>query len=628
MSITKKAPIAYRIVWLMACLWVQKAPLWSQVVVFGPDTSPTSLHWAVLRDQRAIITVDGLMDSSHQKQFTLGKHAYFNAGTDTAQWWLYTRVVNPTQQPLIVVLQLNRRNLDAFQIYQATTNDTTPQALPPVGALFSTSSQFLTYGYAITLTLAPGSNQLWARTSNKIGPLHIGLRLYTAKGHAYHMRWMSLLYGGFVGIMLIAIWFSLLFFRLHGNPLYLFYACYIVNILLREAYNYHTDGGIWPLFQRYCTSLLIPTTFGLFFHRFVSVRQWSPVWSRILYIYALTALLMTFSILGLLNFEIIGWAKALIRLSDALNLLFVVSALWIAFYNGLFAKSARSQGWVLLAAFTPVALAFVAILLRNANILPAYPLLNHVLMACFVWEIIVFTTHFSIRHHNLTQQKRELALQLKMEEQARQLAVQAAEQQVKDRIARDLHDDVAASLSGIRLLTSAAIRRLAGREPEVANILTQMTRNVHQTLESIGDLIWAVKPTTDYLNDLADRMRNYATKTLESLDTAYTLHIANQLPAQSLGIEAKRNLYLIFKESLNNVIKYSQCTHVHISLQMIEGHLVYTIADNGKGFDPNTIQMGNGLGNLAQRAADIGADFSLQTLPAQGVKIEVKLKID
>jgi signal transduction histidine kinase len=291
-----------------------------------------------------------------------------------------------------------------------------------------------------------------------------------------------------------------------------------------------------------------------------------------------------------------------------------------------FRTSIRAR--IVVFAFLPLAAAFILNLLRNINVLPNYPFIQYAVMWGFILEALIFAIAF-IRWHGFVDTDRSvLQLKLSMEQQEKLLAVQAAEQKVKDRIARDLHDDIAASMSGIRILSKVAHQQFGPKVPEAAPLLEQISKSAQSTLESISDLIWAVKPHPDYLNDMADRMREYAQKFLDAQDIDYQLNIPRNLPVMEMDIESRRNVYLIFKEAINNALKHSACTRMDISLLADAQKMTLLVADNGIGFDlAEKANSGVGINSMHKRAAEIGGELSIVSAKGQGTKIAFALPV-
>jgi signal transduction histidine kinase len=160
--------------------------------------------------------------------------------------------------------------------------------------------------------------------------------------------------------------------------------------------------------------------------------------------------------------------------------------------------------------------------------------------------------------------------------------------------------------------------------------LEQINKSAQTTLESISDLIWSVKPHTDFLNDMADRVREYCGKVLESQDIAYKINIPRLLPILELEIETRRNIYLLFKEAINNAVKHSNCSTLDISLDANKEHISLRVADNGIGFvlaEKQAEGNGQGLRNLFKRARDIGGELKIDSTPGKGTLVEFKLPL-
>jgi signal transduction histidine kinase len=314
--------------------------------------------------------------------------------------------------------------------------------------------------------------------------------------------------------------------------------------------------------------------------------------------------------------------KHLFTVVDGFNLFFTLVALVIALY--LYPRSPRAKLTTI--AYLPIAIGFVAILLRNMNLIANYPIINHAVMAGFIIQVLIFTIGFARWHQFMESEREVLQYKLAIERSEKELAVQRAEQRVKDSIARDLHDDVAASMSGIRILSQVASKQFAAKVPEASALLEQITRSAQSTLDSIGDLIWAVKPTPDYLNDLADRMREYAATVLEAKNIDYEIRIPRNLPTLQPDIEARRNLYLIFKEAVNNAVKYSQCKSIDICLTLTDNRLEMCVCDDGVGFPREGIREGNGIPNMHKRAKDLGGTLQL-IVKDKGVRVQFSMEL-
>ena len=189
-------------------------------------------------------------------------------------------------------------------------------------------------------------------------------------------------------------------------------------------------------------------------------------------------------------------------------------------------------------------------------------------------------------------------------------------ERVRTRIATDLHDDIGSNLTRIAFLSEAA--GIAGAENGGA--LTSIARISRESVASMNDIVWAIDPTRDTFVDLAQRMRQYA----EEVFLARGVELDFSTPedvAIRLGHDLRRQLYLAFKECVNNAARHSDCAGARVALSVEGGRLVLDVSDDGRGFDVGTARRGNGLANLRKRAASLGADLEIRSEPGRGTRI-------
>lgn len=199
---------------------------------------------------------------------------------------------------------------------------------------------------------------------------------------------------------------------------------------------------------------------------------------------------------------------------------------------------------------------------------------------------------------------------------------------IRNRIAKDLHDDMGSTLSSIRIFSDVLQLQLREANPEAIPVLQRISQSAAGLLESMQDIIWTIRSNQDTLDDVVIRMREFGLKMAEARDIAFRMEVTESFQPLRLDMAQRRNLYLIFKESINNAIKYAQCTVITVDLRFVHGNLQLTIQDNGTGFDPATVREGNGLQNLRQRALDINGTLSVESVPGQGTTIRLMAKPD
>lgn len=198
---------------------------------------------------------------------------------------------------------------------------------------------------------------------------------------------------------------------------------------------------------------------------------------------------------------------------------------------------------------------------------------------------------------------------------------------IRERIAKDLHDDMGSTLSSIRMFSDVVQQQIAPVRPEAVPALERISRSATTLSESMQDIIWTIQTDHDTLADVVARMREFGLRMAESRGIAFEMHVPDNVGYLKLSLEQRRNLHLIVKESINNAVKYADCTRLTVRLTVENRTLRLLIQDNGRGFDPATVRRGNGLNNLHKRAEELGGTFRLESAPGQGTLVEVTTKL-
>jgi signal transduction histidine kinase/ligand-binding sensor domain-containing protein len=174
-------------------------------------------------------------------------------------------------------------------------------------------------------------------------------------------------------------------------------------------------------------------------------------------------------------------------------------------------------------------------------------------------------------------------------------------EQIRDEISKNLHDEVGSTLTNISLGSLLAQRQLQQDSP-VARLLERIYQDSQTVSQTMREIVWSINPKIDTLGDALPRMLYYASELLEVKGIQLYTTVSPQIEGIKLTMEERRDLYLIFKESINNLARHSDAANARISFQLDGAVLEMTIADDGKGFDKTVSAMGNGLRNIKERA--------------------------
>jgi len=195
-------------------------------------------------------------------------------------------------------------------------------------------------------------------------------------------------------------------------------------------------------------------------------------------------------------------------------------------------------------------------------------------------------------------------------------------ERVRTRIATDLHDDIGSNLTRISLLSE-----LAKQQSGNGSLLASIADIARESVSAMNDIVWAISPQHDRLLDLTRRMRQHAEDVFALRDIKLQFNAASSDLDMQLRIGMRRDLLLIFKEAINNAARHSGCTEVAIDFHSKDHALLLQVSDNGKGFEAGSGSDGQGLRSMARRAADIGGELKIDTLPGKGTTVRFELPL-
>lgn len=187
------------------------------------------------------------------------------------------------------------------------------------------------------------------------------------------------------------------------------------------------------------------------------------------------------------------------------------------------------------------------------------------------------------------------------------------------RIARDLHDEVGANLGSISLLA-----QIMEKKPSSADA-TQVHNIAAQTIDTLRDIIWFIDPTHDNLSDLVMRLQETARVMLSTV--SYNFKQDGDFISANLSLAFRRNVPLIFKEVLHNLLRHSNASEAAITVQRTENDFQFQVRDNGAGFSPERRSSGNGMKNMKRRAQEIGGQLKVESAPGHGTTITLTAPI-
>lgn len=224
--------------------------------------------------------------------------------------------------------------------------------------------------------------------------------------------------------------------------------------------------------------------------------------------------------------------------------------------------------------------------------------------------------------------KRHLRILQKISETcSKKITKYFVEENLRRQIARDLHDDLGSTLSTINIISKVLLDR-EGNDTMLKKQLAHIKGYSSNMMENISDMVWAINPRNDNVESVLSRMKEWAAEICEPRQINLYFETANKIEQAELSTEKRKNVFLIFKEAVNNAAKYSNCKSLVVKFeQESNGNMSMKIKDDGEGFDLNNYKAGNGVKNMKARAQQIGAELYLQSSRGEGTLIELNFTI-
>ena len=232
----------------------------------------------------------------------------------------------------------------------------------------------------------------------------------------------------------------------------------------------------------------------------------------------------------------------------------------------------------------------------------------------YEFTALLFILAYRIKEEWVKQQLRELQLQQNLAEQ-------------RQRISRDLHDEVGSTLTSIGVFSEIALQQISSMSPQAVPVLNRIGEASRSLIDTINDIVWVINPKNDKFEDIILRMRLFAADLLMSKNVNIDFTADAQLDKVNLSVEQRKQFYLIFKEAINNVFKYAKCSVLKINIELDGSNIKMTIADNGKGFDTSNPKNGNGLKTMCERSEILRGGINIESNIGQGTTIKMEMPI-
>jgi ligand-binding sensor domain-containing protein len=201
-------------------------------------------------------------------------------------------------------------------------------------------------------------------------------------------------------------------------------------------------------------------------------------------------------------------------------------------------------------------------------------------------------------------------------------------QKLKEKLSSDLHDNIGSGLTEISLLSSIVYNYPESDPAKQKDKLLTIGNRARELIDNMSDIVWLVNPRNKSLKDLILRLKDSYSTLCSSLGISFKLLNIEQLDDSGIIMEKRQNIYLIFKEGINNSIKYSSCRNIFLTVESDKRNYEIDLRDDGSGFNTNTSYTGNGLNNMKKRALQSGMHLEIESSEGHGTTISLKGKLN
>jgi len=425
----------------------------------------------------------------------------------------------------------------------------------------------------------------------------------------------------FCGLLSMMIFFSLASYLMGGRKefiLYTGYALFLGFMLFTKVYYDGRSNYRSFFYESYLDFILQGA--GICFYlafmmRFLETKRNFPFLQR-LYIVAISFVLLCLALFSYLHYGTANFtAETMIENYITKGFLLVLIILFLVYaYTKWEFKLLRYLFWGNLFYLIFSALSLIKILAPGKISLPPFFSALILYEIGLLIELVFFLNGLTYKNRKQLieriQESERLKLDNERKELEKQVAVMAAHQEERERISADMHDELGSGITSIRLMSEIAKNKMKEKTPPEIN---KISNSANELLNRMNAIIWSMNASNDTVDNLISYFRSYAIEFLDGTAVRCSFIFPEEIPQIEITGDKRRNLFMCLKEALNNVLKHSKATDVHIHISVAD-NLVIRIRDNGVGFDPTRKEnSGNGLKNMRHRMKLIGGTVSLHS---------------
>jgi signal transduction histidine kinase len=430
------------------------------------------------------------------------------------------------------------------------------------------------------------------------------------------------------------ILFSMANYFLGRNLEFLYYSGYAflicIMLFIKGIYSYHTSH--FGFFQEGYLDFIMQSTGTIFYMRFMqrylNTRKEHPFLQKL---YDFGVIMVLLALLGFTYAHYFTYNFLLENYLENITKGLLLIMVFIFLVYSVRRWDDRLLRYLFWGNFSLFIFSLFSLLMLTGTI-PAYKLPSIFGSSVFYYEmgilleLIFFLMGLNYKNRRqLVAQARErerLKAENMMAAYEREIAVYKGQQEERQRISADMHDELGSGMTAIRLMSEIARNKMKENTPVE---IEKISRSADEVLNKMNAIIWSMNSGNDTVDNLVSYIRSYALEYFEGTSISCKILTPENINQRELTGDKRRNLFLCVKESLHNVIKHSKASEVRIYF-VTDDVLTIRIVDNGVGIDlANLRQFGNGLKNIAKRMESIGGTYQIENNGGTVTTLRLKL---
>jgi signal transduction histidine kinase len=547
-----------------------------------------------------------------------------NMGYSRDTWWLHWELLNNSPQPQFLTVFIGSGILSDATLYAMhdSSGITIIDSFPSIGFDHPYQPQhFNPKGWSYDIKLLPGKHtQYWLKLHNEIASLRSNLQIWERASYQNQANIHNLGWGVFFGILILTVLGALAVFLATRQLVFLYYALYIASILLLNSITLGLhliflgmDNAFGAHTYVFVVSSLVIICMFAFSKKFLNLSSWAPRLNYVIYFnYAVVVILTILWFIWPSDMDVFRPLIFVFTFLPLISLVVINAKL-------LTQKSIPSQHKLYLIAFSPIVLLSIGIALRNIGLIGHSIIFDIRLPVSFAFESIVFSYALAIRIRDMRNEREMLLQQVNVQQRDSFRVIIEATEKERKRVAEDLHDGLGQLLSTAKLNLTA----IETDDIEENKNLNTSIAIIDEACQEIRHISHNMMPGTLIRLGLVSAVKEQARKINASGKILVTVSVS--------GFETRMDesreiaLYRVIQELLNNAIRYANATDVEIKLEQLADGYLFSIKDNGKGFDPKVLELGKGIGwrNIRSRVDLLQGNIDLKTAPGKGTVLNI-----